>query len=554
MRAVYATGRPGGRRATARGAAIENPAGISDHGRSPPDAPSGSPPPTARDPRAPLRRPARYASRALVWNHPLAVALCCALALAGCAVNPVTGRPELSTMSPEREAALGAQAAKEVEEQIGLVDDPQLAAYVDALGQRLARHSPRRDVVYHFAVADMEEPNAFALPGGWIYVSRGLLAITGSEAELANVIGHEIGHVAARHAASREARTMGAGLLSVLGSVVAGATLGAGVGQGVGQIFQIAGAGLIASYSRGQEREADDVGQQIAAEAGWNPAAMAHFLRTLERDTQLRDEATRRPTFLSSHPVTAERIENTSRRAGSLSVAPAPPVAATRAAFLAKLDGLLLGPDPAEGVFRGSRFLHPGLRFAIDFPASWRTANGRSVVGAAAPEQDAIVMLEVQERGDDPTAAAVRFAQANRLELRQGQNLWIGGYRAHRTWAAAQTRQGPVALDLTWIAHPAAIFRLTGMSPPSRFANRAPTFARVAQSFQRLSDRERASIRDLRLQIVTARAGERLADLSRRTGNAWTAAETAVANGLPTEGRLAAGEPVKIAREVPYAR
>ena len=457
-------------------------------------------------------------------------------------------------MSPQREAELGAQAAKEVEEKIGLVDDPQLAAYVDAIGQRLARRSPRRDVGYRFAVADMQEPNAFALPGGWIYVSRGLLVITGSEAELANVIGHEIGHVAARHAASREARSMGAGLLSVLGSVVAGATLGTDVGQGVGQLFQIAGAGLIASYSRGQEREADDVGQRLAAEAGWDPAAMPRFLQTLERSTQLRGEATRMPTFLSSHPVTGERIENTSRLAGTLPVAPAAPIAASRAAFLAKLDGLLVGPDPAEGVFRDSRFLQPGLRFAIDFPAGWRTANGKSVVGAAAPEQDAIVVLEMQESGDDPGTAATRFAQANRMELRDGESLRISGHRAHRAWAVAQTGEGQVGLDLTWIAHPAAIFRVTGMSPPSRFAGRGPAFERAARSFRRLSERERASIRDLRLRIVRARDGERLAALSRRTGNTWTPEETAVANGLPKGGRLSEGEPVKIAIEVPHKR
>jgi predicted Zn-dependent protease len=486
-------------------------------------------------------------------NRPLAIALACSLAAAGCAVNPVTGRPELSTMSPEREAALGAKAAQQVAEQIGLVDDPQLTAYVDAIGQRLARHSPRRDVVYRFAVADMEEPNAFALPGGWVYVSRGLLAITGSEAELANVIGHEIGHVAARHAASREARSLGAGLLSVLGSVVAGAALGTGVGEGVGQIFQIAGAGLIASYSRGQEREADDVGQGLAAAAGWDPAEMTRFLTTLERDTQLRHDEPRMPTFLSSHPVTAERIQNTGRRAGTLRVASEPPIAPGRAGFFAKLDGLLVGPDPAEGIFRGSRFLHPALGFAIDFPEGWRTANGRTAVGAVSPQQDAIIALEPQERGNDPRGSAARFAQANRLELRGG-DVRIGGYTAYRASTVARTREGALGLDLTWIALRQTIFRLTGMSPTSRFNIHAPAFARVAQSFRRLFPSEQASIHDLRLRSVSARAGERLVDLSRRTANAWTAEETAVANGLPLGALLAAGDPVKIAVKVPYAR
>jgi len=490
----------------------------------------------------------------VIARRAVAVALVVALALAGCAVNPVTGKPEISTMSPQRETAMGAEAAKQVAEQIGLVDDPALTAYVDAIGQRLARYSPRRDVSYRFAVADMEEPNAFALPGGWIYVSRGLLAIANSEAELANVIGHEIGHVAARHASSREARSIGAGLLSVLGAVVATAALGTTVGEGVGQVFQLAGAGLIASYSRGQERQADEVGQQLAAEAGWDPAAMSHFLETLDRYTKLGGQEPRMPTFFSSHPGTAERVGTTASRAETLRLSPQPPIAGSRAAFLAKLDGLLVGPDPGEGVFEGSLFLHPGLRFAIDFPGGWRTANGRTVVGAAAPDKDAIVLLETQEKGGDPRAAAERFAEANRLAVREGTSTQIAGYRAFHGRALAETRDGPVALDLTWIAHPVAIFRVTGMSPPSRFGNHAPTFERVARSFRRLSDAELAGIRDLRLRVTTARGSERLAALSQRTGNAWSAEETAVSNGIAAGATLAEGQPVKIVLKVPYAR
>jgi len=477
-----------------------------------------------------------------------------AFAGSGCAVNPVTGRPELSMMSPEREAELGAEAAQQVAASIGLVEDPELQAYVEALGQRLAQHSPRRDVTYRFAIADMPEPNAFALPGGWIYVSRGLLVLTDSEAELANVIGHEIGHVAARHAASREARSVGAGVLSLLGAVVAGATLGTEVGRGVGQIFQIAGAGLIASYSRGQERQADDIGQRIAAEAGWDPSAMPRFFRTLERDTKLRDPEAGRPHFLDSHPVTRERIENTTCMAGTLAVAPMAPVARDRDAFLAKLDGLLVGPDPAEGIFRGSRFLHPGLRFVIGFPETWNTANGKAVVGAAAPEKDAIVLFQAQERGEDPRSAAAHFAEANRAELLNPASLRIGGFRAVRARALLQSSDGPVALDLTWIAHPAGIFRFTGMSPAARFSQRAATLEAVARSFRRLSDAELASVSDVRLRIVRARKGERLTEVSRRSRNVWNIDEMAVVNGLQLGAQLAPGQSLKVAVEAPYAR
>ena len=177
-------------------------------------------------------------------------ALLLALLTHGCVVNPATGERELILMSPQREAELGREAAGQVAKQIGLVEDPALVAYVRAIGARLARLSPRTDVPYRFYIADMPEVNAFALPGGYIYVSRALLALTNSEDELANVIGHELAHVAARHAAQRETRAVGVGLLSMLGAIAAGALGGAEAAQVAGQIGQVAGAGLIASYSR----------------------------------------------------------------------------------------------------------------------------------------------------------------------------------------------------------------------------------------------------------------------------------------------------------------
>jgi predicted Zn-dependent protease len=347
---------------------------------------------------------------------------------------------------------------------------------------------------------------------------------------------------------------MGAGMLSMLGAVVAGATLGTEVGRGVGQIFQIAGAGLIASYSRGQERQADDIGQRISAASGWDPAAMPRFLETLERDTELRHPEAGRPHFLASHPVTRERVENTHRLAAQLATAPEAPIAVGRDAFLAKLDGLLVGPDPEEGVFRGSRFLHPGLRLVIDFPAKWKTANGKAVVGAAAPEKDAVVLFQAQERGQDPKAAAARFSEANQAELMDPQSLRIGGFRAFRARALVQSRDGPVGLDLTWVAHPAAIFRFTGMSPAPRFSQRAAALERVARSFRRLSDAELAGIRDVRLQIARVRHGEGLTDVSRRTQNTWSIDETAVVNGLQLGKQIAPDRSLKVAVEVPYAR
>jgi predicted Zn-dependent protease len=473
-----------------------------------------------------------------------------ALAAGGCATNPVSGLPEISLMSAERESALGRQAAQEVEQSIGLVRDPALEAYVDALGQRLAQRSPRRDVPYRFAIADMPEPNAFALPGGYVYVSRGLLAIVGSEAELAGVMGHEIGHVAARHASQRETRAVGVGVLTALGTLVAGAAGGAPAAQAVSQLGQVAGAGLIASYGRDQEREADEVGQKLAAVSGWDPGAISHFFETLERQTTL-EHGERLPSFFDSHPMSRERAQTTAARARTLTVTPAAPIASTQAVFLRKFENLLVGADPAQGVFRGQRFLHPGLDLALDFPPGWTTQNSASAVGAVAPARDALVVLEMQQAPGDPQAAAARFAQASSITLQSPSRERVGGMDAYRALATGRTQRGAVALDLTWIAHPKAVLRLTGMTTTGTFPRYASTLAAVSRSVAKLAPAERQGIRERRLRIVAARAGETLAALGSRTANVWSLEETAIANGLATDARLASGQLVKIAVEVP---
>ena len=473
--------------------------------------------------------------------------------LAACATNPVTGRREISLMSPESEAALGRQAAAEVERDIGLVRGAGLNAYVEAIGRRLAQHSPRSDVSYRFQVADMAEPNAFALPGGYIYVSRGLLALTNSEDELAGVIGHEIGHVAALHAAQRQTRAAGVGLLSILGTVAAGAMGGSQAAEGFGQLAQVAGAGLIASYGRDQERQADQVGQELAASGGWDPAGISAFLTALGREELLRTGHERLPGFLDSHPTSRERVQTTLRQAAALARAPVPPVAATRSEFLARIEGVRIGPNPREGVFRGRRFLHPGLGIALEFPEGWQTQNQKRAVAALSPEKDALLVLEPQGATGDPLAAARAWAEANSVQLQQAGALSIGGYAAFRGRAVAQGQQGRTAVEVTWIAHPSAMLRLTGMTALQSFDARAASFRAASQSFRPLSREERNSIHDRILRTVSARGGETLDALGRRTDNQWSPAETAVANGLAVDTRLRADQWVKIAVDVPLA-
>jgi predicted Zn-dependent protease len=477
------------------------------------------------------------------------VALCGGILFAACAVNPVTGQREIIVMSTEREAAIGREAAAQVEQEIGLVQDPELTAYIAGIGDQLAAFSPRRDVAYQFAIADMPEPNAFALPGGYVYVSRGLLALSNSEAELANVIGHEIGHVAARHAAQRETRSLGTGLLTVLGAIVAEATAGVPVAQTVGQLGQLASAGLIASYSRGQERQADEIGQDLASQAGWDPGAMASFLDALERETRLQTGSTRMPSFLDSHPATSERVQATAARARSLPAGRAYQRVPTHAAFLDQLRGILIGPDPKEGVFRGQLFLHPGLNLALQFPDGWETVNQKQAVAAQPPQRDALLVLETQGTSNDPQAAAAEFAEANRIALEAGQATRIGGFPAYRARAKAGSEASGVVLEISWIAHPRAMVRVTGAAPAAVFGARAAELQRATASFRALSQAERESLRAVRLEVATARDGESLAALCERTRNQWRVEETAVMNAIDAGTRLKSNQRIKIAVE-----
>lgn len=199
-----------------------------------------------------------------------------------CTINPVSGWPEFTLITAGQEKQIGAEEAKKVEDEMGLLDDRALTGYLDQVGQRLAKESPRQNLDYHFHAVDMIEPNAFALPGGYIYVSRGLLALVNSEDELAGVVGHEIGHVAARHSVQKISRQ---GPFALITNFVSGITgfFVPFVGNVLGGIGNFAQSLVFSPYSRSQESEADKVGQEMAAKAGWNPEGLAIFLNTLGR-------------------------------------------------------------------------------------------------------------------------------------------------------------------------------------------------------------------------------------------------------------------------------
>ncbi len=485
-----------------------------------------------------------------------AAALVLALA-SGCAQNPVSGQPEFALISAEKERELGAAEAKKIEEAIGFVRDPKLVSYVQAVGRRLAQAAPRADnEEYTIQVVEMAEPNAFALPGGYIFVSRGMLALINSEDELAGILGHEIAHVAARHSARRHNVAVATAPIRLATGIAGLATsiVSPRLGLGIAGLGEAASGLVLAPYSRDQEREADRVGQDIAAKAGYDPNALSTILATVEREEELRRDGPPRQSFFATHPAIPERVENSIRQAGDFVRAPALPLAKDRADLLARLEGLLIGSDPAYGVFVESRFLHPGLDFTLRFPSGWTAeTRGVAVVGRTR-EKDAILVLTVAGKGNDPMQAARAFEQEMGAKLQNVAAREINGLRAVRATVQTQSPRGSATLDLTWVAHGGLVFHLAGIYPSGDPAAYPRLVEESALSFRPLAPSDRAQIQEARLRVVQAREGERLEDLVRRTGSVWGPAETAVANALPADARLHAGQVVKVAIMQPYRK
>jgi predicted Zn-dependent protease len=434
---------------------------------------------------------------------------------------------EVILRSEDVDRKVGEETAQSVKEQLGLIEDPELVAYVNQVGARLARHAPRRGFEYSFQIVDQEAPNAFALPGGFIFVSRGLLALANSEDELANVLGHEIVHVAARHAAARQevGRSLPAKLDWMQGS-------------------------YLASYGRDQEREADRLGQGLAAVAGYDPAGLAVFLRELEHTERLRLGGSRLPGFWDTHPSTSRRVAEASTRANMAAWTRQAPIAETRTDFLQRMEGLAIGARAAEGVFLGDRFMHADLDLFIHFPPGWKTANTHLAVGAVAPTRDAQIFLEIQGKGSDVERAAGEYIAelaASGFKVDNAQPVKLASSAAFRVDGQLSGMNVQVRAQLTWLERRGSIYRFTAVAPAAVFPRYTGSFLNVPRSLRDLEEHERAKIRENRLRIAVAREGENLAQLSERTANRWDIQQTAVMNGLFADRVLESGQLVKIA-------
>lgn len=473
-----------------------------------------------------------------------AAAAVAALALGACATNPVTGQKEYNLMSEAQEIQMGREADPQVRAEMGVYPDPAWQAYVQSVGARLAKASERPDLPWSFAVVDVPAVNAFALPGGYIYITRGLLAHLDSEAEMAGVLGHEIGHVTARHAARAYTRQASVGIGAAVTSIFfpEAAPYASAAQTGLGVLFL--------KYDRNQEVQSDSLGVRYASKAGWQPSGMSGVLETLGRIGAASD---RRgiPNWLSTHPQPADRVAKVADDVAAVEGAsPGTPWTVNRDPYLQRLDGMIFGDDPREGVVRGREFIHPEMRFRLSFPQGWAVENGKQQVTARPKEEKgALMSLELVPDAQGASLESVARASMQKAGFTQlgGEGTRLNGIPAYVGVYDGQTQDGQlIRVRAAHIRHEGRVLLLAGVASRSRYPQVEPAFDDAIRTFAPVDAAEAARIKPNRVGFATVRAGDTWQGIAERTGGLIPAGDLAVLNGFAANETPPAGQRIKI--------
>jgi predicted Zn-dependent protease len=480
----------------------------------------------------------------------LVVAL--ALVAAACATNPVTGKKQMSLLSEAEEAAIGQQQDAEIRREMGVYDDRALQQYVTEIGQEIARASHRPNLPWTFTIVDSPAINAFALPGGYVYVTRGILAYLDDEAELAGVLGHEIGHVTARHAAQAYTRQAQANLgLTILSIFVPSTRPFADLGaSGLGVLFLRNG--------REAEVEADRLGVEYGAGAGYDPAGVPRFLSTLARVSALSERGI--PNWLSTHPDPGSRVTKAEPVVSKFVSAEAKKL--NREQYLERINGLVFGDSPKDGIVRGNEFLHPLLRIAVKFPEGWELTNTAEAVLAQEPGTEHFMVLQEVEAatlrqgaggqstrsiGDvavDAMRKAGYTAVDGTMQSINGNQAHVGLYRGEAKGA------GKVLMRAAHIAIGRQMYVVAGFAPEKEFDLVDRDIQPSLQTFRQLSVAEASNVRPNRIEFYVVRQGDSWQSIAARQGkNFVNAATLAIMNDREVNVQPQAGDRIKIVTE-----
>jgi predicted Zn-dependent protease len=458
-----------------------------------------------------------------------------------CARNPVTGKRQLSLVSKDQEIALGKEGAEEVKQSIGRYPDEKLQAYVSSVGMQIAKHSERPDLPWSYTVLDDPTVNAFALPGGPVFITRGILTHMNSEAELASVLGHETGHITARHSVEQISKAELAQVGLGLGSIVS---------PEVQKLGQLAGAGLqllFLKFSRDDERQADELGFKYMVQQGYDPRQMANVFTTLQRQSKQQGSG-RIPDWLATHPDPGNRAEVARERAAKIPDADKRKV--DRDQYLAHMDGLVFGEDPRQGFFEGNSFLHPAQRFRLDFPEGWQKANTAGAVIAVSSQKDAAVQLTVAGKLPPQEALQKFFSQKGVKPAGAA-----AGFPGSASAFAAQTEQGELGGVVSFVSHGGLTYQLVGYTAAQRVSSYGSTFQKTFASFRKLDDPAALAVQPARVQIVKVPRDMTIAEFNAQFPSSVPLEQVALVNGVADGGKLAAGGSAKriVGGELPKA-
>ncbi|MGI9301922.1 MAG: M48 family metalloprotease, partial [Gammaproteobacteria bacterium] len=467
----------------------------------------------------------------------------------GCATNPVSGNPDFVMMSEDQEIALGRQYHAEILKVFRKYDDPDLQQYVENVVDGLGETSHRQELIYHVTVLDSPEVNAFALPGGYLYITRGIMSYMNSEAQLAGVLGHEIGHVTARHSVRQHATAQGLGLLAMIITTAART-------PGVGDLTNVLGTALIRGYGREHELEADRLGAEYLARNEYDPEAMIDVIGILKNqelfEKQRAEEEGREPrvyhgTF-STHPDNDQRLQEVVGAAEQFSEGEPRPD--ERDAFLRRLQGMVIGPGEYEGVLRGRNFYHKHLGVGISFPEGWKVENKPDRLLASPSDNSALIQVTSQDLNrKEPPADFLRRLHDGRLE--GGEEISTADFQGYTGASKVKTPFGrrKARVAAMFQAKRAYIFAAASKDEDAQTDPNDPLYLETIKSLRVLTAEERELAEPRRLNLIETQTGDTFAKLAEDSAFSHHAEEQLrLLNGMYPDGEPEPGQLLKVVK------
>ncbi len=468
------------------------------------------------------------------------------LALTGCAQNPVSGRQEFVAMSESDEVRMGRQSDTEVKQEYGTYDLPALQQYVNQVGQRLAAKSHRSRLEFHFTVVDSPDINAFALPGGYIYITRGIMAYLNSEAELAAVLGHEIGHVTARHSVQQYTATTATSIGIALGSLFV-PELGRQAAQGVANLL---GNALLSGYGRDHELEADRLGAEYLARAGYDPQAMVRVIGILKNqelfDADIAKQEGREPRryhgVFASHPENDERLQQLVGEANQFTLRNAA-AEEGQAIYLANMNKVIFGDSPEQGIVRDNMFLHEGLGIALTFPRDWKIQNRPDKLLALNPSNETALEMKLAAQPDIPPAEFLHQA----LKMDAGSSVDAARINGLPAAIATGIQSGkPIKIGAIYLQK-RVFFLIGNAKSPEAFSRFQNDMNATIRSFHTMSTSDRKLAKPYVIQTTIARKGVTFDELARKSPLGKNAeGYLRLMNNAYPQGEPLAGQTLKI--------